>query len=155
MLATARRRVRDDHQAKDAVSETYIRLLENWDKFSELHNEIDCLKLAKVILIFVLIDEYRKTVRAKKFAESERVTLITDDENEAYASDASFLVNKILSMVKLTKKESTILQFVIKGLPNREVAKALGVTPEEVGKSRYTLIRKLQKVVQRNRIKRD
>ncbi len=151
LIAFAARRTNNGYQAEDAVSETYLRLLEKWESFEDLNELTDLLKLAKVILRNVICDDFRRLAKAKKFAESEGMSLTADDEKADCVNEASSLMKRILKMADFTKKELEVLPFVIEGYPNREIAKVLGVASEEVSKPRSTLIRRLRKVVQRNR----
>lgn len=143
MLYIANSILHEIHLAEDAVSEAFIRIIDNLEKI----NRIDCYQTRGFVVIIVRNISYNKLKQQNRLAPLDDFTdfaecedSILDDVSSREAcekiSDAIALLNKNYSDILYLKMEFT--------LSNKEISKILGISEENV-KMRLSRARKALK----------
>ena len=109
----------DKTKAKDLLQETFLRILENKDKFRQNNN---LSGWANKIMSNIFISDYRKFLIQKRYSD-----LIITDNDIAYLSEQDFMIRHSISdlmnaIEKLEDKRQTILKLFLAGLKYEEIA---------------------------------
>ncbi|MEG1409434.1 MAG: RNA polymerase sigma factor [Terrisporobacter sp.] len=131
MFYIAQKILKDEHDAHDAVQESFFKIIRNIDKI----NDINSLKTKGFICIIVKntsIDIYRKLKR-----KNEREVLYEDEslfETESYEYDEIEMANEIeMGILKLPEKyKSVFLLKYSQGLSNKEIGNLLDIKESTV-----------------------
>ena len=109
----------DKTKAKDLLQETFLRILENKDKFRQNNN---LSGWANKIMSNIFISDYRKFLIQKRYSD-----LIITDNDIAYLYEQDFMIRHSISdlmnaIEKLEDKRQTILKLFLAGLKYEEIA---------------------------------
>lgn len=128
--------VGSDEEAEDVIQETFCRL---WSRDSELTSQEEAARLSMVAVRNQAIDSYRRRA-GKSDLPVDRIPEceIPGDEPAPCGTE---IYDEVLALSRKTLNERQFAVFElhdVKGLPYDEVARTLGMTPENV---RMTLSR--------------
>lgn len=109
---------RDKNKAKDLLQETFLRILENKDKFRHNNN---LSGWANKIMSNIFISDYRKLLIQKRYFD------FISDNDITYLSEQDFMIRHSISdlmnaIEKLEDKKQTILKLFLSGLKYEEIA---------------------------------
>lgn len=134
----------DKNKAKDLLQETFLKILENKDKFRQNNN---LSGWANKIMSNIFISDYRKLLIQKRYSD-----LMTDNDI-AYLSEQDFMIRHSISdlmnaIERLEDKRQTILKLFLAGLKYEEIAQEknlpLGTVKSQIHQAKEEL-RKLLK----------
>lgn len=108
----------DKNKAKDLLQETFLKILENKDKFRQNNN---LSGWANKIMSNIFISDYRKLLIQKRYSD-----LMTDNDI-AYLSEQDFMIRHSISdlmnaIEKLEDKRQEILKLFLAGHKYEEIA---------------------------------
>lgn len=108
----------DKTKAKDLLQETFLRILENKDKFRQNNN---LSGWANKIMSNIFISDYRKLLIQKRYFD------FISDNDITYLSEQDFMIRHSISdlmnaIEKLEDKKQTILKLFLSGLKYEEIA---------------------------------
>lgn len=108
----------DKNKAKDLLQETFLRILENKDKFRQNNN---LSGWANKIMSNIFISDYRKLLIQKRYFD------FISDNDITYLSEQDFMIRHSISdlmnaIEKLEDKKQTILKLFLSGLKYEEIA---------------------------------
>lgn len=144
MFYTAKRILKNDHTAEDAVHQAFLRVINHLDKI----NENDCHKTRAFLVVItehIAIDIYRKQKRENMLSFDELEIYIADDSLPEYE-----VPDKVSSVIeKLPINYSTILRLKFaQGYNNSEIAQILDITEDSVRQRISRAKRKLGQLLQ-------
>ena len=128
MFYAAKRILKNEHTAEDAVHQAFLRVINHIEKISEN----DCHKTRAFLVVItehIAIDIYRK---------QKRENTLSFDELEIYIADNSLPEYEVLNVVssaieKLPLNYSTVLRLKFsQGYNNSEIAQILDITEDNV-----------------------
>lgn len=134
----------DKNKAKDLLQETFLKILENKDKFRQNNN---LSGWANKIMSNIFISDYRKLLIQKRYSD-----FITDNDI-AYLSEQDFInyhsISDLMNAIeRLEDKRQTILKLFLAGLKYEEIAQEknlpLGTVKSQIHQAKEEL-RKLLK----------
>ena len=128
MFYAAKRILKNEHTAEDAVHKAFLRIIKHLDKI----NENDCHKTRAFLVVItehIAIDIYRK---------QKRENILSFDELEIYIADNSLPEHEVFNEIsyiieKLPVNYSTVLRLKFsQGYNNSEIAQILDITKDNV-----------------------
>ena len=135
---------RDKNKAKDLLQETFLRILENKDKFRHNNN---LSGWANKIMSNIFITDYRKLLTQKKYSD-----LMTDNDLTDL-SEQDFMIHHSISdltnaIEKLTDKRQAILKLFLSGFKYEEIAQKenlpLGTVKSQIHQAKEELKKLLE-----------
>lgn len=130
MFYVANRILKDEYLAEDAVYQAFIRIMNNFEKFSD----IKCPKTRSLIVLIVeniAIDMYRKRKRENLVYLDEISLYIEDRTNSLYPFESDIEI----AISKLPINYSVVIKLkYIQGYSVKEIAKLLDISTENVQK---------------------
>lgn len=129
LFYVAKKILKDDYLAEDAVHNTFLKVIENMEKI----NEVDCHKTRSLLVIMTrnqCINIYNCQKSHPMLPLDE--TLSAGNEIAASAEDADELMRAVLKLPELYRGPMTLKY--VQGFSNREIAVILDITEPNVRK---------------------
>lgn len=115
--------LKNDADAEDAVQQSFLKLLENFDRFRRLEDQ-DIESLLYIMVRNSAIDIYRKNkVRCHDSFDENRDSITFSMPGEPFDNEIALAI----SMLGERERDVLLLKYSI-GLNNREIATCLGIT---------------------------
>ena len=130
MLKAAKSILKDDHKADDALSESFMRIVNNLDTISHLSEG----QVRKYMLIVIKNVCFNMLKKEKGVDNIDDLNLsVSSPENEVISRDSE---NRVLAIVKALPdvyRDAIYLNLIL-GLSTKETAASLGISTENVRK---------------------
>lgn len=142
MFYIANQVLKDDYLSEDVVHQTFIKIIENLDKFSE----VDCHKTKSYIVIMVrncAINLYNQRKNHPTISLEDEVDLMDD---QAFEIDELDIISQAITKLPIIYKDILSLKYV-QEFSNEDIAESLGISEATVRKRLERAKYKVQQIL--------